>query len=121
MLAMPATTMTQSPTLGLPAAVNRLWKVSCNMKKGSENARMLPYTTHSSSSDPSAPNAPATDPTATNTTTPHAMPTMSVAYTISENSPRARLSSPSPIVLATSAVPPVPNMYPSAPSIMNSG
>lgn len=48
-------------------------------------------------------------------------PSISVKYIIMENSFSARSPSPSPSVLATSAVPPVPTMKPIPPSTITNG
>ena len=121
MLERPAATVTASPTYGFSAAMKKLWNMFCSTENGNAASRTRPYSRERSRSCPSAPKKPnsgssANAPTAHNTTLSAA-----AANAMNVNRRFARTSSPSPMVLATSAAPPVPNMKPMEPRAMANG
>ena len=64
---------------------------------------------------------PSTDSSASAPTPANAAPEIAAASTMRLNRRFARSALPSPIVFATRAAPPVPNMNPTDPSAMTSG
>ncbi len=80
-----------------------------------------PYSTHWSSMAPSAPRMAATGRINTIPSSAMTMPLIMDTYTNRENSRFALSLSPAPIVMAMMALPPVPNINPTAPNIIRNG
>ena len=72
-------------------------------------------------SEPCAPSAASTDSSTTAPTAARRMPDATAASAMKLNRRFARTASPSPMVFATSAAPPVPSMKPTDPSPMANG
>ena len=121
MFAMPAAMVTASPSCGFWAVTKKLWNSYCRIKAGRAARIMRPYRTQLSSSSPSAPIRDATGlrkrmPRREITTLPAAD-----TYTSMEKIRFAFSLSPVPMVMAIRALPPVPNINPTAPRIIRKG
>ena len=117
----PAATVTISPIRGRSAVTISDWNIYCRMKKGNASRRMRPYSTHKSSIAWSAPRNSDTCGRNAIPAAPNTIPTAAPAATNSENTRCARSFCPSPSILATSALPPVPSIYPTTPSTIRNG
>ena len=110
----PAEIITASPSFGFSAVTKKLWKTFCSMKNGMEIKQILPYSMQLSSSSPEAPRKLATLGTNKAPSNEKITPNIAVTYTSMEKYSFASFFLPSPRVLPTSALPPVPIIKPSA-------
>ena len=121
MLAIPAITVTISPSWGRSAVMKKLWNSYCSIKAGSAGSIMRAYSTQFSSISPLAPSQTAMGRIKIKPKAPRTTPKATVTYTKRENNRRARSLSPSPMVRAIRALPPAPNINPTVPSIISTG
>ena len=121
MFVTPAATVTAKPTCGFSAAMKKLRNMFCTMNRGNATSRMRPYRRPCSKRPPWAPRRSSTGSSAAAPTAIKTAPATAAAIVMNENRRFARSASPSPIVFATRAAPPVPSMNPTEPSAMASG
>lgn len=121
MLVTPAATVTFRPSLGFSAAMKKLWNTFCSIKANVKPVTMRPYSTQSAIMASVAPRKRATGPMNAMPMPDSTTPSANVNSTIMENVRLAFSGSPSPRILDTSAVPPVPIMKPMPPRIMTNG
>ena len=121
MLVRPAATVTFRPSLGFSAAMKKLWNTFCSMKANVKPVTMRPYSTQSSIMASVAPKNRETGRMKTMPAADSTAPSASVNSTIMENVRLALSGSPSPRILDTRAVPPVPSMKPMPPRIITKG
>ena len=117
----PAATVTYSPNFGLPEVAKRHWNSYCKIENGRVVSIILPYSTESESSLPSAPKSADICGKKIIPIRASTVPIKAAAKTTSENVLLAFSFSPSPKFLAISAPPPVPNIKPMQPSIISTG
>ncbi len=121
MLVSPAPTITSRPSLGLSAETKKLWNTFCRMKKGLAARIIRAYSTQYSSISPSAPSAREMGRASRTPAREMTAPPTAEAATSREKYWLASSGFPSPIVLATIALPPVPTMKPRVPRIIMTG
>ena len=121
MFVTPAATVTTRPICGFSAAMKKLRNTFCTMNSGRATTRMRPYRRPWSMSEPCAPSTASSGSNTATPTTARSTPAATAASEMKLNRRFARTASPSPIVLATRAAPPVPSMKPTEPRPMASG
>ena len=120
-LVTPVVTVVHNPSCGFSAATKKLWNINCSTVNGSAAKIMRAYTTQFSNSSPSAPSAVAMGRINTMPRMPKMTPNAIAVYTCNEKIRLAFSLSPSPKVLATSALPPVPKINPMVERIIRNG
>ena len=101
--------------------MKKLWNTFCSMKANVKPVTMRPYSTQSSIMASVAPKNRETGRMKTMPAADSTAPSASVNSTIMENVRLALSGSPSPRILDTRAVPPVPSMKPMPPRIITKG
>ena len=117
----PAAIVTARPILGFSAAAKKLWKMFCNMNALVNAMVILPYVTQCSIMPSLAPSNFAMGSTKISPNMVKDSPRMTANRMIMEKTRLAFSLSFSPMILETSAVPPVPNMNPTPPNTMMKG
>ena len=120
-LVTPASTITVNPNLGLSAVTKKHWNTFCSINAGMDKKIILPYKMQLSSNSPVAPSAMLTCFVNKIPIIANKIPPTSVTYTISEKYSLAFFFFPSPSVLATIALPPVPIINPCADNAIING
>ena len=114
----PASTVTNSPSLGFSATTRKLWNAFCKNNPVSIKNTVLPYVTQSFAILPLAPSKTAIGPVNIIPITDNITPDTTHRYTSIEKYSLAFSFLPSPSVFDTMALPPVPIINPTEPSII---
>ena len=117
----PASSETTSPSFGFSATTRKLWKAFCRNNAVSITSSVLPYITQSSAILPLAPSTTAIGRINIIPITDSATPDTMQRYISIEKYSLAFSFLPSPSVFDTMALPPVPIINPTEPSIITTG